>query len=189
MSSSRSSHCHLPYSTTVCDSRISNITPHNHNSTNCNMSSSKKLYVHRSWHVCTPFMYGNHFVGTTPNLLVFRLGYVQYPNNTIVLLEDIGEGVNALFCVSNNTSCCLGSSPFRGKFYYPNNTEVPISSGQHSAYRDRESGSVRLNQRASATQPPLGRYRCEILDDKGDIQWLFINIGKNITNATALTVI
>ena len=109
---------------------------------------------------------------------MFELGGITYPNNTIVLLEDIGEGDNALLCVSNNTDCCGDSSSFRGEFLYPNGTVVPVHSADHSSYRNRGPGFVRLNQRANAVNPQLGRYHCEILDDTDSVQLLFINIGE-----------
>ena len=37
-----------------------------------------------------------HFTGNYPKPLVFELGGITYPNNTIVLLEEIGEGDIAL---------------------------------------------------------------------------------------------
>ena len=125
------------------------------------------------------FSYSNDYdiVGVAPEPPVFQLRGTTYPNNTVVLLEDIGEEDNALWCVSNYTRCCDSSSSFRGEFHYPDGSMVPVAANQQSLYRNRNSNYIRLNQRSSATNPPLGRYRCEILDDSGSVQWLFINIG------------
>ena len=116
-------------------------------------------------------------VDEEPKPLVFQLGGTTYPNNTVVLLEDIGEGDNALQCVSNNTRCCGASSTFRGEFYYPNGAMVPIQNVGHSIYRNRGASFIRLNQRGNAVNPPLGRYRCDIIDDTEAKQSLYINIG------------
>ena len=129
-----------------------------------------------------------HHTGNNPKPLVFELGGITYPNNTIVLLEDIGEGDNALLCVSNNTDCCGVPSSFRGEFFYPNGTVVPTQSADHSFYRNRGPGFIRLNQRANAVNPLLGRYRCEILNDVGVIQRLFINIGE-CTCSTSIQIV
>ena len=115
-------------------------------------------------------------VGEEPKTLVFQLGGTTYPNNTVVLMEDIGEGDNALLCMSNNARCCDGSSTFRGEFYYPNGIRVPIQSVGHSVYRNRVASFIRLNQRGNAVNSPLGRYRCDIIDDTGARQSLYINI-------------
>ena len=116
-------------------------------------------------------------VGEEPKSLAFQLGGTTYPNNTIVLLEDIGEGDNALLCVSNNTHCCVASSTFRGEFYYPNGTMLPIKNVGHSVYRNREASFIRFNRRGNAVNLPLGRYRCDIIDATGAKQSLYINIG------------
>ena len=110
--------------------------------------------------------------------LVFKLGGETYRNNTLVKLEDIGEGVNALLCVSNNAFCCDRSSSFRGEFYYPNGIAVPTQGRGHRFYRNRETNFIRLNQRANLpiTLSSLGKYRCDILDDAGIVQKLYINI-------------
>ena len=95
-----------------------------------------------------------------------------------MLLEDIGSEDSALLCVSNNTDCCSNpASSFRGEFYYPNGSMVPIQSMQHGFYRNRGAGFIRLNRYPSGMIPPLGQYRCDILDDRRERQSLFINIG------------
>lgn len=110
--------------------------------------------------------------------LTFRLGNTVYPNNTVVLLEDIGVANDALHCVSNSTRCCDQSSSFRGEFRYPNGSLVQIQSVGYSMYRDRGSSFIRLNVlQVSSMESSLGRYRCEIRDDSGTVQWLYINIG------------
>lgn len=116
-------------------------------------------------------------VGKEHKPLVFQLGGTTYPNNTVVLLEDIGEVDNALLCMSNNTHCCGASSTFRGEFYYPNGAIIPTQAAGHSVYRNRGASFIRLNKRGNVVDSPLGRYRCEIIDNTGVNQSLYINIG------------
>ena len=115
-------------------------------------------------------------ISDVTNPLVFKLGDKTYTNNTAVKMEDIGEGKNALLCVSNNTHCCVRSSSFRGEFYYPNGVMVPTNNKGHAVYRNREANFIRLNRRAIIPSA-LGKYRCDILDDAGVVQTLYINIG------------
>ena len=108
------------------------------------------------------------------------LGGITYPNNTAVLIEDIGEAdMNSLKCTTAYEPCCQSSQ--QGNFYYPNNDPVLIqpqaSSSRQSFYRTRDSGSISL-KRQSGDPPPLGRYHCEIPDGRGVLQNLYIAIGE-----------
>ena len=109
------------------------------------------------------------------------LGGIAYPNNTAVLIEDIGEGdMDSLKCTTAYEPCCRSSR--LGNFYYPNNDPVLIqslaSSSRQSFYRTRGSGSISLNKRQNGDLPPLGRYRCEIPDGRGVLQNLYITVGE-----------
>ena len=111
------------------------------------------------------------------------LGGITYPNDTAVLLEDIGgDNTNSLICTTANDECCENVG--RGGFYYPNGdpvlTQSQASSSLQSFYVTRSSGSIGLNQQIGESSPPLGRYRCEIPDGRGDLQNLYIRIGEII---------
>ncbi len=79
-----------------------------------------------------------------------------------VMITDIGEGDNALLCITDNTDheCC--HPPDDGEFFYPDGTAVSFSIS-NSLYRNRGEEFISLNRRNSATSP-LGRYRCDIPD-------------------------
>lgn len=97
-------------------------------------------------------------------------------NNTVVLVDDIGEEENALLCITNNADCCSGSIR-AGEFYFPNsNSPVLISREGGDFYRNRGTQLIRLNRRNGATSP-TGIFRCEIPDAKGVMQNMLINIG------------
>ena len=99
-----------------------------------------------------------------------------YLNNSIVAINDIGEGENALLCVTDNPDCCKppNGDTSQGEFYYPDNTAVGFSS-TNSLYRNRDTQVVRLNRR-NGTPSTTGIYRCEIPDSTGRNQRLYINI-------------
>ena len=98
-----------------------------------------------------------------------------YLNNTIVLMGDIGEGENALHCVTESTDCCHSITSVRAEFYYPNNSLVSFKASGDLLYRNRGPQVVRLNRRNDVLSP-TGRYRCEIPDSTGMIQNSYINI-------------
>ena len=105
----------------------------------------------------------------------FMLHNQTYLNNSVVAIDDIGEGDNALLCVTDNTECCSNRV---GQFYYPDNTTVSFS-GTNSLYRNRGPHVVRLNRKNNVLSP-TGIYRCEIPDANGDMQDVYIDITGNL---------
>lgn len=80
-----------------------------------------------------------------------------------------------MLCKTDMINCC-GTVPNRfGQFYYPNGIIVPIKSRAHQFYRDRGDQVVRLNRREGTTSP-TGTYLCEIPDENGIIQKLYIDL-------------
>ena len=127
----------------------------------------------------------------------FLLHNRHYGNNSVVFLEDIGEGSGALFCLTNNTECC-GSNNEDG-WYFPNSSLVHLTS-QHKdkigMNVSRGASVIRLhnintkNNRNVST----GVFRCVIPDVSGSNQALYIgiylkekNAGKKITMYHELT--
>ena len=106
--------------------------------------------------------------------LKFMLGGQTYLNNSVVSINDIGEGDNALLCVTDNPDCCFVNK--MGDLFYPNNSVVGYSS-INSLYRNRGQQMVRLNRRNDVLLPTvLGAYRCEIPDSGGRMQNIYIYI-------------
>ena len=78
------------------------------------------------------------------------------PPDSAVVLSDIGEGSEALFCLTPSTDCCTS----RGTWRQPGGSAVSTStSGSAGFYFSRGSGSLPLNRRSSATGP-TGIFRC-----------------------------
>ncbi len=50
------------------------------------------------------------------------VGARTYTNGNTILITDIGEGDDALLCMTGNTECC--DSPDDGEFFYPDGTAV-----------------------------------------------------------------
>ena len=104
--------------------------------------------------------------------VALSLGDQSYPNNSIILFEDIGEAANALLCMTDSVDCCSGGG---GRWYFPNGSEAVGGFLGGSIFRNRAPQIVRLNRRNDA-QSPNGIYRCEIPDARGNTQKLFVTI-------------
>ena len=104
----------------------------------------------------------------------FSLRNTTYQNNSIVILEDIGEGDGALLCKTNQTACCRQPhSRAIGNWFFPNETRVPSSGAQWDIYRTRGQMVVLLHRRRGGVE---GIYRCEIPDTFGFIQTIYIGV-------------
>ena len=108
----------------------------------------------------------------------FSLRNTTYQNNSIVFLEDIGKGDDALLCRTNQTACCRppytgvnGSA--LGNWFFPNGTRAPSAGGQWDIYRTRGQMVVCMHRRRGGVE---GIYRCEIPDTLGFTQTLYIRV-------------
>ena len=96
-------------------------------------------------------------------------------------LEDIGEGDDALFCVTDLTACCRPpyTGPFAytsaqlGNWFFPNGSRVPSSGNQWDFHRTRGLGAVLLHRRRVGV---TGIYSCEILDAMNVTQTITIGV-------------
>ena len=91
-------------------------------------------------------------------------------------MNNIGEGDNALLCMTDNPACCKppNGPKTQGDFYYPNNNSAVGFSSMNSLYRNRGPQVVRLNRGSTAI--PSGIYRCAIPDFDNITQNIHINI-------------
>ena len=105
----------------------------------------------------------------------FSLNGTTYQNNSCVALEDIGEDVDALLCITNFTACCR--APHTGKnvgnWYFPNGTRVPGSGMQWEFRRTRDHMVVFMHRRRGGV---AGIYRCEIPDSMNVTQTIYIGV-------------
>ena len=105
----------------------------------------------------------------------FSLRGVVYHNNSLVTLEDIDEGGDVLFCVTDQPACCKSpyTVPTIGNWYFPNGTRVVSSSFQWDFHRTRGQSVVLLRRRRGGDN---GIYRCEIPDAMNVTQTMYIGV-------------
>ena len=108
----------------------------------------------------------------------FTLKGTVYQNNSNVILEDIGEGDDALLCITNQTACCQPSHSgvvrhTLGNWFFPNGTRVPSEDKMWDFYRARGQMMVHMNRKRGGVE---GIYRCEIPDTLGFTQTIYIEV-------------
>ena len=108
----------------------------------------------------------------------FSLNGRTYQNNSLVILEDVGDSdAAALLCVTDNTTCCArDQSPDRGilgDWYYPNGIGVANNGELWDFYRNRGPSVVHMHRRRGGV---TGIYRCEIPDTTGVDQTIYIGV-------------
>ena len=98
-------------------------------------------------------------------------------NNSIIFLSSIGEGSNALFCLTDRTQCCTTEAgDARGSWRFPNSSLVTRDDADLSFYAIRGYSSIRFNRRSDAVAP-TGIYICRLPDEAtGKGKNLFIGV-------------
>ena len=104
----------------------------------------------------------------------FSLNAIIYQNNSVVTLEDIGEGDDALLCITDQRNCCTpvqtSMNVVYGNWFFPNKTRAPSEGTKWDFYRDRGASVVRLNRRRGGED---GIYRCVIPDTLNITQTIY----------------
>ena len=103
---------------------------------------------------------------------------IPYQNNSIVTLENIGEGPDALLCITHQTACCRSSDTggirsALGNWFFPNGTRVLSSGNQWDFYRTIGQMMVHLNRRRGGAE---GIYHCQIPDTMNVTQTIYIGV-------------
>ena len=92
-----------------------------------------------------------------------------------MLLSDIGEGSNALFCLINRTQCCITEADLNlGGWQFPNSSIVETTNN-YKFYRTRGYSSVLLNRRSNALEP-TGIFTCTIPTNQSQDTNLYIGV-------------
>ena len=102
-----------------------------------------------------------------------------YQNNSLVTLDNIGGGDNALLCLTDLTACCrlpytngTGQKAI-GNWFFPNGTRVPSSNAQWDFHRTRGNMRVPLQRRRGGEE---GIYSCVIPNAMNVNQTIYIGV-------------
>ena len=126
--------------------------------------------------------FDKHVIFLGAGNVTFVLRNTTYQNNSLVTLEDIGEGNDALLCVTDLIACCRPPytgemGPDIGNWFFPNETRVPNGDDNITSallwdfYRTSSHSMILLNRRRGGVN---GIYRCEIPDALGVTQTIYI---------------
>ena len=93
-------------------------------------------------------------------------------------LEDIGEGDDALLCMTNLTACCRyhyteNGWYVRANWFFPNGTRVPSGGNRRDIYRTSGWKVKLLNRRRGGV---TGIYHCVIPDAMNVTQTIYIGV-------------
>ena len=88
-----------------------------------------------------------------------------YNTNDAIPLTSVGEGTDAVICMTTRTYCCTNalSETRNGEWYYPNGDMVPTTGANEDLYRNRGTQQVILNRRNNAMSL-TGCFCCELVN-------------------------
>ena len=100
-----------------------------------------------------------------PGVMLFLRGML-YTNNSAVAMAAIGQGVNALYCLTNLTTCCTSEQGgVAGEWLLP---------ADSAAYTTSRAASAVLLNRIS--WGPSGIFTCRIPDGSGQLKTAYIGV-------------
>ena len=113
------------------------------------------------------------------------LNNVNYTNNSVVTIMDIGSGSAALICATAYIPCCYSTPPPGTHWYFPNGSRIN-NTNTLPYYRTRTDGqrfspgypeaigTVLLHRNPEGTT--TGVFHCEIPDATGIFQSIYVGI-------------
>lgn len=110
---------------------------------------------------------------------MFQWNGERYGNHSLLDPSGIGEGMEALFCLTPRLDCCKRGGN-NGDWFDSEGQDVPIGTelGEDSGfYNNRGVSAVRLNRRGSLSSDfTSGIFLCEIPDVDDIPQYLYIGL-------------
>ena len=103
------------------------------------------------------------------------LNSVPLTNNSIVTNTDITSTV-LLVCTTTYTSCCTGFGNPDTQWYFPNGSEVMNQPTSLPYRRTRGQSPGRVNLIRNSDTTTTGIFHCDIPDDSGALQSLYVGI-------------
>ncbi len=129
----------------------------------------------------------------SPAVIVLSTGGTVYTNNTDLLPADIGEGVSALSCHTELTTCCRDqdnpTGEALGDWIGPDRNSVSEISDE-GFYVTRERNSITINYRSNTCSTVMGGLYCCRIPRAGGITRKFcVNVqGKLLLSSAYIRV-
>ena len=108
----------------------------------------------------------------------FFLSGSTLPNNSMVLLSDIGEGSGGLYCLTDRTECCSAASGGRNGSWRLPHGEIATSNTSINLYTTRAYSSIILNRR-NGTISATGIFSCLVPDAENVLRVIHVGIFQN----------
>ena len=106
------------------------------------------------------------------------------PNNSVIGIDDFGEDLESIFCITNKSDCCnTVTSENIGRWLLPDNTALP--SNRADLFVIRGTGVISLNRIQDQEEVDDGLFLCEIPNVDGVVTNLYIGVYSNSTSGTA----
>lgn len=99
-------------------------------------------------------------------------------NNTLVTVDSIGEGEEALLCLTDWKDCCVNGSDIHGSWFLPNGSKVSATN-KAQFYVTWGIQTVGLNRAESSNlmlPTGAGIYYCEMMDKNNVTHYLYAGI-------------
>ena len=120
---------------------------------------------------------------TEPHIpdLVLQLNGERHPSHSLLDPSAVGEGSQALLCLTPDLTCCRGGIfGTRGNWFDSSGEDLPTReelAGGDEFYDNRGESALRLNRvGGGASSFPGGMFRCEIPDVNNTLQELFVGL-------------
>lgn len=98
-------------------------------------------------------------------------------NHSFVDLSQVGFGYsNSVQCHYHGTSRCCTEDEYRGHWYFPNGTRVPVDSDVFESHGDHR---VDIHNGLISGVLPFGIYRCEFLSNDSVSEAIYVGLYDN----------
>ena len=111
--------------------------------------------------------------------MTLEYGPERLNNNSLITLNDLGEGNSALFCATDRGECCTAESDYDGNWFVPSGSKIEqqFANSTQELYVSRADQTVGLNYvNVSDYDVPSGIYHCEIADNNNVTNHLYVGI-------------
>ena len=113
---------------------------------------------------------------------------MDYTNNSVVTITEIGTGSAALHCTTTLLQCCFSGQGGANGWFFPSGDGV-MRDESLPYYRTREQYPGRLLLHRNPEATTTGIFRCDIPDASNELQSLYVGIYTNTTGKSCTLIV